>query len=1056
MCPLATTAIESTSFATTAVKRSCLASPFLILILLACLTPSAMAQDKGLERAPSEQNGNIHSRAAGSAVIDPKLQRRLEAGAEMLRVFLVLRDQPHRDALARYEEPLKPRLEMLSARVRAASGRSEADARQAQEDLEREWVEVRRRAFEEIRQRIEPEQDAVERLILNLGGRDVRRFSAINMLAADLPPAAVRVLSVNPLIAEISLVETHTIQLNVSVPVLGAPSFWQYSYTGAGQSVAVFDTGVKTNHPAFSGLNILSRVFLSRGSTDPCFADNAASAEDLQGHGTHVAGIVASRGESVLWSDYLGVAKGLSTLYNIKIAHKGRWDATTGSCNFLSATASLEDVYQALDWLVINAPLVRIINYSIGTVVSSFDDDSPESRRFDYYADTYDLLIAVSAGNEGPASYTVTSPGIAYNVISVANADDKDTSSRSDDAINSSSSRGPTNNGRKKPDIAAPGTNIVSTAHDWDGGILGSNPNFIPMTGTSMAAPHIAGAAALLRQAGLTDSLAIKALLLNTTDSLDWQSDWGWGYANLSRAWSQLGNVQVASIPNNSYKLYRATNSSLFYATLTWNRWVYPPGGSDPCLSDLDLSIYSGYSNMFLDGSLSTIDNVEKAYTYTTGELVVKLRHYAYRSCSSSEKFALASSQPLTAASGPSLNVTCTGPSTVLPGASFTVSCTARNNGDLKAFGVAGPLNWSGGSGGASQTYGDLSPGGQATKSWIVTAPSTPGSYALVADVSSSSFGLSFSGSTTFSFVVAGGGNSAPAANQVSPASGTGGSQVFTFTFSDPDGWQNLSVVNVLVNFWLDGRQACYLAYTPASGTLYLVDDAGNAGGPYQAMSLPGSGLVSNSQCIVRGNNSSVTASGTTLTLTLNIEFRSSFAGTRIVYLAARDTAGGNSNWQRLGVWTVPGLPLTSPAVVSMSPQRGSGAGPVAFTFQFYDGDGAQDLNVLNILVNDWLDGRQACYLAYVRSLNGVYLVNDAGDGLLPLLPLGGTGSVSNSQCTVLASGSSVSASGSYLTLTLNLAFKSGLAGNRVFYVAARDMMEHNSGWQAMGTWTVP
>jgi serine protease AprX len=1016
-----------------------------------------MAQDKGLERAPSEQNGNIHSRAAGSAVIDPKLQRRLEAGAEMLRVFLVLRDQPHRDALARYEDPLKPRLEMLSARVRAASGRSEADARQAQEDLEREWVEVRRRAFEEIRQRIEPEQDAVERLILNLGGRNVRRFIAMNMLAADLPPAAVRALSVNPLIAEISLVETHTMQLNVSVPVLGAPSFWQYSYTGAGQSVAVFDTGVRTDHPAFSGLNIVSRVFLTQGSTDSCFADNAATAEDLLGHGTHVSGIVASRGESVSWSDYLGVAKGLSTLYNIKIAHKGVWDATTGSCNILSGSVNTEDLYQALDWLVINAPPVRTINYSMGAVVSSDDDDSPDSRRFDYYADTYDLLIAVSAGNGGPASYSVTSPGIAYNVISVANADDKDTLSRSDDDINSSSSLGPTNNGRKKPDIAAPGTNIVSAAYDWDGGIQGSNPDFIPKTGSSMAAPHIAGAAALLRQAGLTDSLAIKALLLNTTDSLDWVSDWGWGYANLSSAWSQLGNVQVASIPNNSYKLYRVTNSSLFYATLTWNRLVYSPGGSGWCLSNLDLSIYSGDSNVFLNGSLSTVDNVEQAYTDTTGELVVMLRHNAYPSCSSSEKYALASAQPLTAASGPSLNVTCTGPSTVLPGASLTVSCTARNNGDLKAFGVAGPLNFSGGSGGANQTYGDLSPGGQATKSWIVTAPSTPGSYALVADVSSSSFDLSFSRSTTYSFVVAGGGNSAPpVANQVSPASGTGSSQVFTFTFSDPNGWQNLSVVNVLVNFWLDGRQACYLAYTPASGTLYLVDDAGNAGGPYQAMSLPGSGLVSNSQCIVHGNNSSVTASGTTLTLTLNIEFRSSFAGTRIVYLAARDTAGGNSNWQRVGVWTVPGLALTSPAVVSMSPQRGSGAGPVAFTFQFYDGDGAQDLNVLNILVNDWLDGRQACYLAYVRSLNGVYLVNDAGDGLLPLLPLGGTGSVSNNQCTVLASGSSVSASGSYLTLTLNLAFKSGLAGNRVFYLAARDMMEHNSGWQAMGTWTVP
>jgi len=942
---------------------------------------------------------------------------------------------------------------MLESRVRTASTRSPAEAEQAQAELEREWREVRRMAFEEIRRQIEPEQDAVERLILSLGGGNIRRFAAINMLAADVPASAIATLSADPLVREISLVERDSAQLNVSVPALGATSFWTYGYTGAGQSVAVLDTGVRTNHPAFSGLSIVSQVFLDNGKLDPCFSDNAGSAEDYDGHGTHVAGIVASRGDSYPWTDYLGVAKGLGRLYNLKVAHKGRLNPDTQSCDSTDAGANNYDVYQAIECAIQYDPYLTLFNFSMGAKTLELEDDTPHARRFDYYADVYRLAILVAAGNTGPNPNTVESPGIAYNVTTVANVDGKGTVGRSDDVINDSSSRGPTWNGRRKPDIAAPGTNIWSAAYDWDGGFLGWNPNFVAMSGTSMAAPHIAGAAALLRQAGVTDPLAIKALLINTTDSLTWQSDWGWGYANLARAWEQLGNTVVSTVPNGSYKLYRTTNPSLFYTTLTWNRWVYTKTGADWCLSDLGLWLYGGATNTILGFSDSSVDNVEKAYTYTTGEVVVKVRQWSSPACTSSERFALATSSPATAAVGPILTVSCSGPSTVVPGAQFTVTCTTRNTGDLRAFGVHGPLNWSGGSGGADQSYGDLSPGAQASKSWSVVAPSSPGTYTLRADVTSDSYGITFSGSTNFTFRV---GNSAPAPVQVSPASGTGTSQVFSFTFADPDGWQDLAVVNVLINFWLDGRQACYLAYVPATGSLYLVDDAGNAGGPYQGMSLPSSGSISNSQCIVYGSGSSASGSGNTLTLTLNIGFRSSFAGTRLIYLAARDAANANSNWQRLGVWTVPGLPLTSPAVVSMSPQRGSGAGPATFSFQFYDADGYQDLNVLNILVNDWLDGRQACYLAYVRPLNGVYLVNDTGDALLPLLPLGGSGTVSNSQCSVSAAGSSVSASGNYLTLTLNLAFKPAFAGNRVFYVAARDTVEHNSGWQAMGTWTVP
>jgi hypothetical protein len=112
----------------------------------------------------------------------------------------------------------------------------------------------------------------------------------------------------------------------------------------------------------------------------------------------------------------------------------------------------------------------------------------------------------------------------------------------------------------------------------------------------------------------------------------------------------------------------------------------------------------------------------------------------------------------------------------------------------------------------------------------------------------------------------------APVPGQASPASGGGGSQVFTFTFSDPNGWQDPDVVNVLVNFWLDGRQACYLAYSRPLGVLYLMNDAGTGLSPGL---VPGSAdKASNSQCTVHGTGSSAGGSGDTLTLTLNIAFQ--------------------------------------------------------------------------------------------------------------------------------------------------------------------------------------
>ncbi|HEY2014180.1 MAG TPA: hypothetical protein VGH38_11810, partial [Bryobacteraceae bacterium] len=296
--------------------------------------------------------------------------------------------------------------------------------------------------------------------------------------------------------------------------------------------------------------------------------------------------------------------------------------------------------------------------------------------------------------------------------------------------------------------------------------------------------------------------------------------------------------------------------------------------------------------------------------------------------------------------------------------------------------------------------------------------------------------------------------NRTPTAVSVSPGAGSGLSQPFTFTFSDLDGRQDLNVLNVLINNGLDGGRACYMAYVVASNTLYLLsDDGGTLLTPGLVLNGSG-GVTSNSQCTINGTGSSVGGSGTTLTFTVNISFSGGFTGNKIVYLAARDQALNNSGWQALGTWGVPGF-NTAPTAVSANPSRGSGTSQV-FAFAFSDTKGVQDFGVINILINNSLDGRQACYLAYSSPSQVLYLVTDPGNGLSPPLTLNSTGAISNSQCTVSSAGSSVNISGNTLTLRLNISFSAAFNGNRVMWLAARDGTgANNSGWQSLGSWTV-
>jgi len=294
---------------------------------------------------------------------------------------------------------------------------------------------------------------------------------------------------------------------------------------------------------------------------------------------------------------------------------------------------------------------------------------------------------------------------------------------------------------------------------------------------------------------------------------------------------------------------------------------------------------------------------------------------------------------------------------------------------------------------------------------------------------------------------------------QAGPSSGSGMTQTMSFDFHAPNGFASLSVVNVLINDAINGIGACYVAFVPSTGSLFLVDDAGNAGGPYAGMTLPGSGTIQNSQCSIDGTGSSVSGSGNALLMNLAITFKTPFAGNKVIYMASQDTTPSNSGWQTIGVWNIPGPVPPGPAVGGVSPGRNSSANQI-YTFTFTDTNGFADLAVMNVLVNNAINGIAACYVAFVPSgpaAGSIYLVDDAGNASGPFagMVLPGTGSVSNSQCIIDGTGSSVSGGGNTLTLTLNMTLKPTFAGNKVIYMAARSNTL-NSGWQSMGTVGVP
>jgi hypothetical protein len=285
----------------------------------------------------------------------------------------------------------------------------------------------------------------------------------------------------------------------------------------------------------------------------------------------------------------------------------------------------------------------------------------------------------------------------------------------------------------------------------------------------------------------------------------------------------------------------------------------------------------------------------------------------------------------------------------------------------------------------------------------------------------------------------------------VTPNSGSGASQTFSFQFSDLSGASDLATVSTLVNSTTSLSSACAVTYNPAQNSLALMTDAGTL--PSASM-MPGNGSQQNSQCTLSGSGSSVTIAGTQLTLNLALTFTGAFQGTQNIYLYAQSAAGATTGWQPRGAWTVPaGAPTVT--AVAVSPSSGGGTSQT-FQLKYSDSAGAASIATAAVFFGASLSGfTSACDVVYTAQANAVNLLNDAGTGWSASATPGSNVILENSQCSVNLATTSVSQAANTLTLNMAMGFTTAFSGSKNVYLYGQDVGETNSGWQQLGAWTV-
>jgi serine protease AprX len=363
-------------------------------------------------------------------------------------------------------------------------------------------------------------------LIQLLGGRVKQVFGIIPAISADLPLGSVLQIVTNLRIKRISLDRIVTGCWDYNVAAVGADAAGiDYRVTGAGIGVAVIDSGIRLSGDF--GARIIGFHDCVNGRTVP-YDDN--------GHGTHVAGIVGGAGTSSRREDgctmtFRGAAPGANLVAVKVLDAKG---SSTAGC-----------VIGGIEWCIANRERfkLRVLNLSLGHPIAESYQKDPLNLAVQA-AVRAGLTVVCSAGNKGKDSRGnicyggITCPGNDPCVLTVGATNTFGTPRRSDDGVATYSSRGPTYLDQlAKPDLIAPGNKVTSVRAplsflditqptnqvlplNYEGTTL--TPTYFTLSGTSMAAPLVAGSVALLleKKPTLTPN-AVKAILMASATPLN-------------------------------------------------------------------------------------------------------------------------------------------------------------------------------------------------------------------------------------------------------------------------------------------------------------------------------------------------------------------------------------------------------------------------------------------------------------------------------------------------------------------------------------------------------
>lgn len=309
--------------------------------------------------------------------------------------------------------------------------------------------------------------DQIDALVQANNGKVHRKIGVVPSLVVELPYDAIPKLAKSRQVRRIWYDAQVKSLLNTVVPTVCGFGVKKTNFTGKKITIAVLDTGVYPHQDLIYPYN---RIIAWAD-----FINYQKSPYDDNGHGTHVAGIIAGNGRSSL-GKYCGMAPE-ANLAVVKVLDK-------------NGNGSLSAIIEGIEWCINNKAKynIKIINLSFGAVAQdSFRTDL--LCRATSTAWKNGIVVCTAAGNDGPEAGTINTPGINPKVITVGNLDHHRTVIFDDDSIHPTSSRGPTRDKITKPDLLAPGTNIIS---------LRPGGGYRSLTGTSMAASLVSGGIALI------------------------------------------------------------------------------------------------------------------------------------------------------------------------------------------------------------------------------------------------------------------------------------------------------------------------------------------------------------------------------------------------------------------------------------------------------------------------------------------------------------------------------------------------------------------------------